>query len=108
MLGIALKMSSHVKNVKSKEDSSAKVEPNRRGRQVVLAGIAGAIPLAFKIGRLYLGFKMRAKKAGKIFKKELIANGIDKKMAREMTVEYMKTSHFLSEFNFSTMRNGRK
>ena len=66
------------------------------------------IPLIIKLGFVYLGFKRKAKKAGKVFKKELLANGIDKKTAELLTEDYLNTSHFLRQFDFSDMVKERK
>jgi len=48
--------------------------------------------LLIKSGGSFLRFKLQAKKAGKVFRKELINQGIDKKMAEELTEEYVKGS----------------
>ena len=56
-----------------------------------------------KLGFVYLRFKRKAKKAGKIFKKELIAAGLDKDFVKELTDDYLKTSHFLTNFNLSRL-----
>ena len=101
MFATALKKNSPVRNAQNNEH-------HLKDREAVFTGIASAIPLMIKLGWVYLGFKRRSKKAGKIFKKELIANGIDKKMAEVMTEEYLKTSHFLNEFDFSYVLNMRK
>ena len=75
----------------------------RNPREIVFKTAPRLIPLAVKLGFVYLGFKRKAKKAGKIFEKELIVNGIDKNTAKLLTEEYMKTSHFLRGFDFSHM-----
>ncbi len=61
------------------------------------------IPLVIKLGFVYLSFKRKAKKAGKIFKKELLAGGMDEKLAEQLTEEYLRSSHFLSGFDFSDL-----
>jgi hypothetical protein len=75
------------------------------GDGIMLAGamIPSLIPLVFKLGRTYLRFKKDAQKAGKIFKKQLRANGIDKKTAEEMTEIYLNSSRILRYFDFSEM-----
>ena len=85
--------------------SKSKAKKPRRATtgQVVFAGVTGSIPLMVKLGFVYLGFKRKAKKAAKIFEKELIANGIDKNTAKLLTEEYMKGSHFLRQFDFSNL-----
>ncbi|WP_455391940.1 hypothetical protein [[Eubacterium] cellulosolvens] len=75
--------------------------------QVVFAGVTSSIPLMVKLGFVYLQFKRKAKKAGRIFKKELVANGIDKNTAKLLTEEYLRGSHFLSQFDFSNMVKDR-
>lgn len=76
---------------------------NQSGRDIAFKTIPRFIPLAIKLGFVYLSFKRKAKKAGKIFKKELINSGIDKKTAEILTEDYLKTSHFLRQFDFSDM-----
>jgi hypothetical protein len=75
------------------------------GEGIRLAGamIPSLIPLVFKLGRTYLRFKKDAQKAGKIFKKQLVANGIDKRTAEEMTEIYLNSSRILRYFDFSEM-----
>jgi hypothetical protein len=64
-------------------------------------------PLVLKLGKVYLRFKKDAQKAGKIFEKELRANGIDKETAKAMTEIYLNSSRILSAFDYSEMvRNG--
>jgi len=48
--------------------------------------------LLFRFGRVFLRFKREAKKAGKVFRKELIKQGLDKQTALELTEIYMKGS----------------
>ena len=48
--------------------------------------------LMFRFGGIFLRFKRDAKKAGKVFKKELINQGIDKHTATELTEIYMEGS----------------
>ena len=49
--------------------------------------------LMFRLTRIFLKFKSDANKAGKVFKKELIKQGIDKETAAELTETYMESSH---------------
>lgn len=78
---------------------------SRAGEGVRFAGILlpSLIPLILKLGRTYLRFKKDAQKAGRIFEKELRANGIDKETARAMTDVYMSSSKILRAFDFSDM-----
>lgn len=48
--------------------------------------------LLFKFSMTFLRFKRKAKKAEKVFKKELIKQGLDKLTATELTEIYMKSS----------------
>lgn len=68
---------------------------------MILKNMPGFISLAFKLGLVYLRFKRQAKKAGKVFEKELIRNGIDKNTARLLKEEYLKSSRILRSFDFS-------
>ena len=49
--------------------------------------------LMFKLSGTLLRFKRNANKAGKVFRKELIGRGIDKKIADELTEIYLESSH---------------
>jgi hypothetical protein len=49
--------------------------------------------LIFRLAGTYIRFKSNANKAGKIFKKELIHQGIDKVTATELTGIYLESSH---------------
>lgn len=53
--------------------------------------------LMLRFGKTFLRFKKNAQKAGKVFRKELINQGIDKKTATELTEIYMEGSQ-LSNF----------
>ena len=77
----------------------------REGIRFAGALIPSLLPLILRLGRTYLRFKKDAQKAAKIFEKELRANGIDKKTAREMTEIYLRSSRILSAFDFSNMIN---
>lgn len=60
------------------------------------------IPLLFfRFGSWYLRFKGNVNKASKIFKKQLMTNGIDKQMADELTKCYSSTANILTLKNFS-------
>jgi uncharacterized membrane protein YbaN (DUF454 family) len=48
--------------------------------------------LMFKFSWNFLRFKRNAKKAGKVFRKELVKQGLDKQTASELTELYMKSS----------------
>jgi len=58
--------------------------------------------LIFRLSGTLLRFKSRANRAGKVFKKELIDKGIDKKTATELTEIYLQSSHirkYIQVFN---------
>ena len=60
---------------------------------VFLGVLLPALPsLIIKFGGFFLRFKRDAKKAGKVFRKELINQGIDKQTAKELTDFYMEGS----------------
>jgi hypothetical protein len=50
--------------------------------------------LLFRSGGAFLRFKLQAKKGGKVFQKELIDQGIDKKTAADLTNSYLEGSEF--------------
>jgi hypothetical protein len=80
---------------------------DQRGEGIRLVGvlIPSLIPLVLKLGKTYLRFKKDAQKAGKIFQKELRANGIDKETARAMTEIYLNSSRILRAFDYSDLVN---
>jgi len=47
----------------------------------------------------FISFKLRAKKAGKIFEKELLDGGMDRESAKAMKEDYLKTSKFSTFFS---------
>ena len=51
--------------------------------------------LLLKSGSALLRFKRQAKKGGKVFKKELINQGFDKKTASVLTEQYLDGSRFI-------------
>ena len=69
-------------------------EEMRNGDPVKWFGMAiTVLPLlVLRSGASFLRFKRQAKKAGKVFRKELINQGMDKKMADELTQEYVQGS----------------
>ena len=48
--------------------------------------------LFFRFSIVFLSFKRKANKAGKVFRTELIKQGVDRDTATELTDTYMKTS----------------
>jgi len=49
--------------------------------------------LTFRLAKSFLRLKGQANKAGRVFKKELIKQGLDKETASELTNIYMQSSH---------------
>jgi len=69
------------------------LEKQERGGMKIFGVILPSLPkLLFKFGITFLRFKRSAKKAGKVFRKELIKQGIDKNTASELTGNYLKAS----------------
>jgi hypothetical protein len=60
--------------------------------QFVIAGIPIMVTMGFRLGIAYLRFKRKAKKAARVFERELLAGGIDKGMARDLTEMYLESS----------------
>jgi hypothetical protein len=52
--------------------------------------------MMLRLTGLFIRFKSDASKAGKVFKKELIRQGIDREIASELTDIYMESSHIRS------------
>ena len=52
--------------------------------------------LLVRSGGAFLRFKRQAKKGGRVFRKELISQGFDKKTASELTEIYMSGSHLFT------------
>jgi len=60
-----------------------------------------ALPsLMFRLGGTFLRFKRNAKKAGKVFKKELIKQGFNRETAEGLTKIYLEGSD-ISKYVFS-------
>ena len=68
------------------------VDKERRPIKVFGILLPSLPSLMFRFGGIFLRFKRDAKKAGKVFKKELINQGIDKHTATELTEIYMEGS----------------
>lgn len=69
-------------------------EENQKSEFIKIFGaILPSIPLlVLRFLKMYLGFKKQANKSGKIFKKELIKQGLDKETAQKITDVYMQPS----------------
>jgi len=55
--------------------------------------------LMFRLTGTFLRFKSDANKAGKIFKKELVNQGLDRETAKLFTKEYVEGSNLMKLFN---------
>ena len=58
-----------------------------------------ALPLlSFRLGRVFLRFKRQSKNAGKLFRRELRKQGLDKDTAEALTSKYLEASHLRAYF----------
>ena len=74
---------------KNSEDGREEISPIK-----IFGILIPSMPsLMFRFTGSFLRFKIDAKKAGKVFKKELIKQGIDKETADELTETYIESSH---------------
>jgi hypothetical protein len=79
------------KNIKNKEE---------RNPVKIFSMIFTSMPsLLFRLGGTYLRFKKEAQKAEKIFKRELIKQGIDKKIAEDLARIYSEGSNIKHIFH---------
>ena len=56
--------------------------------------------LTIRFGTVFLKFKRDAKKGGRVFKRELIVQGIDEETADGLTEIYLKSSHIKQYIGF--------
>jgi hypothetical protein len=56
--------------------------------------------LLFRLTGTFLRFKSDAKNAGKVFQKELRDQGLDKKMASELTNKYLEGSNLIKYITY--------
>jgi hypothetical protein len=83
---------------------NGKIKDEREVNPIRLFGIMlPSMPsLMLRLSGTFLRFKRNAHKAGKIFRNELIEQGIDKKIANDLTEIYMQSSHirkYIQGFN---------
>jgi uncharacterized protein YajQ (UPF0234 family) len=78
-----------------------KVKDNSDKQPVKMFGVMiSSMPsLMFRMAGMFLRFRKEAQKGGKIFKKELIKQGIDKDTAEELTKIYIESSKLSSFFH---------
>jgi len=76
---------------------SEEINEERDRRPIKFFGILlPSLPsLMFRFGGTFLRFKRNAKKAGKVFRKELIKEGLDKQTASELTDIYLEGSDLI-------------
>jgi len=86
---------SMTKITKKEEIMSEEINNKINGGPIKIFGVLLlSLPsLMFRFGRLYLRFKRDAKNAGKIFKKELMKQGLDKQTASNLTELYIDGSN---------------
>ena len=63
--------------------------------QMVIAGIPVMVKLGLRAGIAYLKFKRKARKAAQVFERELLAGGMDRQQARELTEMYLESSRIV-------------
>jgi len=71
------------------------INKEKEGRPIQFLGILlPSLPsLTIRFGGVFLRFKRDAKKAEKVFKKELIKQGLDKRTATDLAEIYIEGSH---------------
>ena len=62
--------------------------------------------LTIKLGATFLRFKKNAQRAEKVFRKELIKQGLDKETANSLTEQYMEGSK-IQKFFFNNTLNDK-
>ena len=72
---------------------------NRPRARDVIKVVPRAIPLMFKVGFVYLTVRWKARKAARIFEREMLAGGVDKRTARLLKKEYLKGSRGFRRFD---------
>ena len=91
--------------IKSKNDGRMSRKTNLKKEAFPFKYIGMMLPvlpsLMFKLTGTFLRFKRDAKKAGKVFKKELLKQGFNKKTATELTEKYLEGSD-LSKLIFNS------
>ncbi len=69
---------------------------NKESGEMVLAVAANAPWLVWRLGISYLRYKRQAKRAGKVFFRSLVSNGIPEKEARDLADEYTSSLSLMS------------
>ncbi len=63
--------------------------------QMVIAGIPVMFKLSVQVGIAYLRFKRKAKKAARVYERELLAGGIGPGEARELRDMYLESARIV-------------
>jgi hypothetical protein len=63
--------------------------------QVVIAGIPVMVKLGFRLSIAYLRFKSKAKRAARVFERELLASGMAPDDVRKLTEMYLESSRLI-------------
>ena len=79
------------------EVNMSKEKENKFDKPIKFLGIMlPRLPgLMFRLGGTFIRFKGQANKAGRIFRKELISQGFDKKTAADLTDIYLEGSDLI-------------
>ncbi len=87
----------------NEQDEDLKGENGFNSFKMILPSLPSII---IKYGSLFLKLKRDAKKAGKIFQKELLCHGIDETMATKITAKYLETSNISNYIGlFKNLKN---
>lgn len=87
----------------NEKDEDLKGENGFNSFKMILPSLPSII---IKYGSVFLKFKRDAKKAGKIFQKELVRQGIDKSMATKFTAKYLETGNIFNYIGlFKNLKN---
>lgn len=63
--------------------------------QVIIAGIPVMVKTGLRLSIAYLRFKGKAKRAARVFERELLAGGMDPDHVRELTEMYLESSRLV-------------
>lgn len=63
--------------------------------QIIIAGIPVMVFTGFRLGIAYLKFKRKAKKAARLFERQLLAGGMDREGAGKLTEMYLESSRIV-------------
>lgn len=85
---------------KTELEEERKRNNRRKLGSLLFTIIPPAIPLMIRLGITYLRLSGKAKKAGKVFEKQLISNGISREEAKVLTDEYLKISNSIRRFDY--------